>query len=605
MENNRETEKKQYAKPRRKALGFLRGRQTRNFLIWFSVGLAFFLGVGLTLPVVAQAASLYFYPSSGSYSIGQTLTDSVYVSSSDQAINAASGIISFPQNKIQVVSLSKTGSIMSLWVQEPSFSNTIGTINFEGIILNPGFIGNNGKIIDIIFKSKASGITPLSFFSASVLANDGKGTNILTSSGSAKYNIIITTTTATSPSIPTGDARTPSAVIISSETHSDSNKWYSSATAELSWPLTDDITATRLLISRSSKAYPTVIYTPAISSKTITNLGEGIWYFYVQLRNKYGWGDVAHFRLQIDNTPPGPLEVEIDNEGDPTNPQPLLCFKTSDFLSGIDFYEIKIGEIYNLQISINEIKDNIYRLPLCPPGEYSLIVKAVDKVGKYSSVTKKLNIASIDVPIISDYSRILSKNDYLVILGYARLNDIVKLFIKSENKKVASYIAKRDNEKWSYKAEKPLQAGIYAIWAQAVDSRGAKSNFSEKVEISVDSPAFLRFGFGNFIVSYIDIIIIFIILIVLTALAWVYYARIKLVQTNLLKEDITQTQKNLYEAFDLLRREVTREIAKLDNNDLLSEREEAVNEELKKAIRKSEELITEEIKDIKEKIDKS
>jgi len=234
MEKNYKTETKQWA------------RQAQNFLIWFSVILVLLFSISLVLPANAQAASLYFYPSSGSYSVGRTLTASVYVSSSDQAINAASGIISFPHDKLQVVSLSKAGSVMGLWVQEPSFSNTSGTVNFEGIVLNPGFIGNSGKIIDIIFKAKVSGVMPLSFFSASVLANDGKGTNILTSSGSAKYNITTTTTRVTSPSIPTGDARAPKAVNVSSETHPDSDKWYSSATAKFSWGLTDDIISTRV-----------------------------------------------------------------------------------------------------------------------------------------------------------------------------------------------------------------------------------------------------------------------------------------------------------------------------------------------------------------------
>ena len=90
----------------------------------------------------AQAASLYFSPSSGSYIIGERVSVNVYVSSADQAMNAASGVISFPQDKIEVVSLSKTSSIFSLWVQEPSFSNSAGTVNFEGIVLNPGFTGS-------------------------------------------------------------------------------------------------------------------------------------------------------------------------------------------------------------------------------------------------------------------------------------------------------------------------------------------------------------------------------------------------------------------------------------------------------------------------------
>lgn len=411
MENNRKTKTKQYQE------------QAQNFLICFSVCLVLLFNVILAIPANAQAASLYFSPSSSSYVLGKTMVVSVYVSSSDQAINAASGIISFQEDKMQVVSLSKTGSIISLWVQEPSFSNTSGTVNFEGIVLNPGFIGSNGKIIDIIFKSKVSGITPLRFFSSAVLANDGKGTNILTSSGNASYNIVTTTTTKKEP-IVSGAA--PAAPVISSETHPDSDKWYSSTIAKFSWTLTDDIIDVRLRISEDPKALPTIIYSPAISSKTVVNLGEGVWYFSAQFKNKYGWGEVAYFRLQIDSTSSEPLE------------------------------------------------------PL----------------------------------------------ESLVI------------------------------------TERP--EGLLM-------SRGI-------------------------------IILISICLIILVMVIWLYYCRTKLLQKKL-KEEAKKTEQILYQAFDNLRKEVTKQVAKLDGNDILSEREAEINEKFKKAIRNSEQIINEKLKHIEEKID--
>lgn len=51
----------------------------------------------------ANAATLYFSPSSGSYAVGDTLSANVYVSSADQALNAASGVILFPQDKLEIV----------------------------------------------------------------------------------------------------------------------------------------------------------------------------------------------------------------------------------------------------------------------------------------------------------------------------------------------------------------------------------------------------------------------------------------------------------------------------------------------------------------------
>ena len=96
--------------------------------------------IGLA-PLSVSAATLSFSTPAESYSVGSTFSVSVYAGSSDQAMNAASGVISFPWDKLEVVSLSKTGSIFSLWVQEPSFSNSAGTVSFEGIVLNPGYTG--------------------------------------------------------------------------------------------------------------------------------------------------------------------------------------------------------------------------------------------------------------------------------------------------------------------------------------------------------------------------------------------------------------------------------------------------------------------------------
>ena len=101
-----------------------------------------------------------FSPSSGEYAVGGVFSVSVYVSSADQAMNAASGAISFPPDKLEVISLSKTGSIFTLWVQEPLFSNSSGAVNFEGIALNPGFTGIGGKLITVNFKAKAAPAPP-------------------------------------------------------------------------------------------------------------------------------------------------------------------------------------------------------------------------------------------------------------------------------------------------------------------------------------------------------------------------------------------------------------------------------------------------------------
>jgi hypothetical protein len=119
-------------------------------------------------------------------------------------MNAASGVVSFPTDKLQVVSVTKSGSIFSLWVQDPSFSNSSGKVNFEGIVLNPGYTGSRGKLVNITFRTRAEGSATISFLSGSVLANDGSGSNILTSSGKATINITPKLATTLPPVIQVG-----------------------------------------------------------------------------------------------------------------------------------------------------------------------------------------------------------------------------------------------------------------------------------------------------------------------------------------------------------------------------------------------------------------
>lgn len=156
----------------------------------------------------AFAASLYFSPASENVAVGQNFTVAVEVSSPDQAMNAASGDISFPSNKLRVLSVSNTASAMNLWVQNPSFSNSVsgGDINFAGVALNPGFIGTGGNVITIRLQAVAVGSAQLSFSTGSVLANDGNGTNILDSMGVSNITIV----PAAAATVPAPAPATPS-----------------------------------------------------------------------------------------------------------------------------------------------------------------------------------------------------------------------------------------------------------------------------------------------------------------------------------------------------------------------------------------------------------
>ena len=133
----------------------------------------------------------------------------VNVNTGGQAINAAVSQINFDNQKLDIVSVGYSQSIFNLWTDEPSYSNAAGTVRFSGGLPSPGFTGVSGAIVRMTFRSKAAGQAAIAFTSGSVLANDGKGTNILDNLKGAFFTIIAAVESAKPPAAP---SPTPSAL---------------------------------------------------------------------------------------------------------------------------------------------------------------------------------------------------------------------------------------------------------------------------------------------------------------------------------------------------------------------------------------------------------
>lgn len=131
------------------------------------------------LPNTVDAASFLFNPSTGSYAVGSTVPVDVIIDTEDDSINAVSGVLTYDDTAVRPVSIKISDSLVDLWIVQPSISENEDTISFEGLILNPGFIGK-GKIATINFTILTPSSSVVSFASGSALANDGMGTNLLT-----------------------------------------------------------------------------------------------------------------------------------------------------------------------------------------------------------------------------------------------------------------------------------------------------------------------------------------------------------------------------------------------------------------------------------------
>lgn len=162
--------------------------------IIFGIGIPLFLAVGLLSidpgeqpKTDVASASISILPESGSFLMDQNFSVDVVVNAASP-VNAVDAKLRFPEDKLEVTEISKEGSIMLLWAEEPRFSNASGTIEFVGGLYG-GFVGEKGRIVSVTFRPKEAGAVTIAFEDTKVLAHDGKGTDILEEKFGATYTI--------------------------------------------------------------------------------------------------------------------------------------------------------------------------------------------------------------------------------------------------------------------------------------------------------------------------------------------------------------------------------------------------------------------------------
>jgi len=140
------------------------------------------------IPSITLAADLSVTPSNATFESGDIITLRV-VASSNVPLNAISGSVQFPISDFTIESVSKSDSILSFWVTEPSLSKATGIVSFEGVALS-GYTGSSGNVLTIRVKAISKGISNVLFKSGQVFANDGKGTNITGNLSGAVLNVV-------------------------------------------------------------------------------------------------------------------------------------------------------------------------------------------------------------------------------------------------------------------------------------------------------------------------------------------------------------------------------------------------------------------------------
>lgn len=377
---------------------FLLKNPLKTFKLLLALTVMFFGMSSLTF-----AADLSLTPSLGSYSVGQTFSVTLQAVPDGDNINAVEATLSFDSDILSVVSISKDSSAFSLWTTEPSFSNSAGTIELGGGSPTP--FTNTSGILTITFRTKAEGSGSVNFSTASVLAADGRGTDVYDSGSGGTYTVTVASTPDPVPTptpvadpdpvpVEDTDSSDGEAIIfgdpprppeIGSQTFLEPDTWYKETTGLFTWTLPFDVNVIAIEVSDDPENRPEeneeAIIDPPVEEFSITpsNVKDGVQYVSINFKNQVGWGGVTNRRLQIDTTSPEPFAINVQAGTSPDS-FPLLKFEANDVTSGIEYYDMTVANNEPLRITPDEARLG-YMLKELEDGTYTVKVTATDMAG--------------------------------------------------------------------------------------------------------------------------------------------------------------------------------------------------------------------------------
>lgn len=349
-------------------------------LFWF---LPIICGLIFVFPISGKAAGeagLFLNPATGSFLLGSTFDVSIVLDTKGQAVNTVEVELKFPPDKLQLSSPSVGQSIIQLWPAPPVFSNREGKIYFVGGIPSPGVVTSQGVVLTLTFRVIGPGDGQIKFAEKTrVLANDGKGTDILGQRSPAFFRFLVPP---------------PQGPVISSPTHPDQERWYRDPNPVFVWQENYVESNYSYAIDHDPSGFPDTTAESSAPTAAFQNLENGIWYFHLREQAQGVWGGVSHYVVKIDNEPPAAFRINISPGRRTTNRNPIFRFFTTDALSGLSHYEMKMVPLSGSGISdalFFEITSP-YQAINVATGRYQLIIRALDYAGNTRDEAMTLNM---------------------------------------------------------------------------------------------------------------------------------------------------------------------------------------------------------------------
>lgn len=463
----------------------------------------------------AHAATLYLMPASSEIGVGEKMTIDVRIDSEGVSFNAAQATVRFPSDILEVSALDTSGSAFNFWLENPQFSNTDGTLSFTGG--TPfGVSGGAVEILKIEFRAKGVGAGALSLTDSAVTAADGSGTNILSRVHDSVISVVPQRVTPKIPeqqqkipepeqitrrAVPTG--KLPVKPTLKIPLYPEEDRWYNTVTQfTASWDLPLDISGISTELNKNPNSIAPEKSEGLFDSKTFPALNDGSWYLHVRFKNNIGWGPTAHYKIAIDTQPPLGFEANILEGGSTDNPTPTLQFQSSDALSGLKEYQVRIDSNDFIRIPAKDFTGS-FKLPLQAPGEKKILVKAVDLAENIVEDSVDIEILPIAPPVITlvPTELFLEEKQNLAVEGIGLpdvdvLLKVQKILANGKREIIAeNTVSPDDDGNWEYSFGSQLfKSGRYVVSAQSQDARGALSFVVESKEIRVKSKPIIQIG---------------------------------------------------------------------------------------------------------------
>ena len=335
-----------------------------------------------------DGASLSLSPSSGTFIVNNTFDVSIILNTNGRSVNAVDAILKFPPDKLQVVSPSLGKSVIGIWATPPTFNNQNGTLRFQGGIPSPGINTSSGVISTITFRVRSIGTATVNLSDESkVFLNDGLGTNVLTNKSGGIYNLMLPP---------------PAGPTVVSPTHPDQTKWVTNTTVIFEWSGEVGAKGYSYMLNEEPVSTPDDISEGSNAGVAYKNLQDGTHYFHIKALKGNFWGGITHYAVRIDATPPAEFKIDISPAARTTSKLPIIDFFTTDNLSGIDHYEMKIIPLNPENIGTEFSTESFFietQGRYIPPkelelGDYDIIVRAYDVAGNVREVVQRLNIVN-------------------------------------------------------------------------------------------------------------------------------------------------------------------------------------------------------------------